>query len=313
MVWCLCYKKVYNNQLLREPPLRTAPCRLQMAAVAQCAAPGGGAAALSSYLESIWAVLLKDTQHFCRRIILFRGAGLKSQLFFFFFFKQMGKVSSRFVMSNGSSHAKLEINSTEVLLMLRQSCFLSTSCCETACASCVHPLREDYKARTRGGAGIGMKQNANNNNADCLQFHLLISIDIYTGTGSTCNKPRPSWFYSSPECGLVWWAVISLWFHNCEWCEIITQHQETYDWLSTPEKNWVTPKIHMQVLKITLKNRYDVNPSSCMASITYNTKLICCVSWSNATMKSNLPVCPDTSSRLLPIRLLPLLQSPISS
>lgn len=113
----------------------------------------------------------------------------------------MGKVLSRFVMSNGSSHAKLEINSTEVLaaatVLLSQPIMLWNCMCKL-CSSAAGGLQ----STDGGGAEIGMKQNTNNNNAGCLQFHLLMSIDIYTGTRSTCNKPRPSWFYSSPECGL---------------------------------------------------------------------------------------------------------------
>lgn len=49
-------KTVYNNQLLREPPVRTEPCRLQMAAVAQCSAPGGRAAALSRLPYLKWGL-----------------------------------------------------------------------------------------------------------------------------------------------------------------------------------------------------------------------------------------------------------------
>lgn len=80
MVWCPCYKPVFNNQLLlHQPPLRTAPCWLQMALVAQCGGCGGRAAAWAATEIHLGCFQTHSTCWCC--IILFSGAMLKWMLF----------------------------------------------------------------------------------------------------------------------------------------------------------------------------------------------------------------------------------------
>lgn len=125
MVWCPCYNPIFNYQLLlHQPPLRTAPCWLQMASVAQLGGCGGRAAAWAATEVHLGCFQAHSTCWCC--IILFSGTMSKWMLFI---------ISTPPAVQKFKVKAQKCRRSDCVFAWIRvdlQSCFLNMLCCGTA-------------------------------------------------------------------------------------------------------------------------------------------------------------------------------------